>query len=318
VSFSEEETARLARLAVATWPSQALRKPPHVLSPELAHENLQADVRKSALSYFDAHGISWWLSDQEREERKQLAIKEPLPTGHLNSSQIACLNHLEPARLQPEIALVIARNLEPRVAEVRQNGEGGFVEFEWIGKKSYLTEPGSHTRGANVTSLDALMCVTLDKDTPALLVIEWKYTENYGAAPCAMSSRRTDRVGIYRDLIEADDSPFVPGDPARLFYEPYYQLMRQTLLAARAIADPDRPEKEWIHVHVIPERNGELRRRVEKAAPLLIGTTLEEAWRSALKLPDRYRILAPSAVVSGVEDERWRSWRDFLCERYLT
>jgi hypothetical protein len=59
-----------------------------------------------------------------------------LPTGHLNSSQVACVNHLEPARVDGEIALAVARNVEPRVVEVRDTGVNGYVSFEWIGSRS--------------------------------------------------------------------------------------------------------------------------------------------------------------------------------------
>jgi len=262
-------------------------------------------VRVSALEYFDRHAISWWLSNEERAERKRFGIAERLPTGHLNSSQVACVNHLEPARVDHELALTIARNLEPRVIEVRDTGEGGYVSFEWIGESNYLNEPGGHVRGANVTSLDALMRVTLDDKTLALLVIEWKYLESYGGKSVTHSSSGTDRVAIYPALIEAADSPLAPGEARRLFYEPYYQLARQTLLAARAVADPDSPESEWLHVHVIPEGNVRLRHRVKNAAPLLSGSTLKETWRSALKAPERYRVLGPSAVVPADAPAKW-------------
>jgi hypothetical protein len=202
------------------------------------------------------------------------------------------------------MALIVARNLEPRVVSVRDTGEGGYVAFEWIGKKSYLNEPGARVRGANVTLLDALMRVTLDGGALALLVIEWKYLESYGALSVETSLSGTDRVAVYRALIEAGDSPVLPGDPKRLFYEPYYQLARQTLLAARAVAEAETAETEWLHVHVIPEGNVTLRQRVKKAAPLLRGDTLEETWRSALKVPERYRIVTPSAIVRGNVGER--------------
>ena len=39
------------------------------------------------------------------------------------------------------------------------SGDGGYAAFEWVGKKDYLKEPGAHVRGANVTSLNALMRV---------------------------------------------------------------------------------------------------------------------------------------------------------------
>jgi hypothetical protein len=50
----------------------------------------------SALAYFDAHEIAWWLSDEERTERKRLGVTHKLPTGHLNSSQAA--GEREPGR----------------------------------------------------------------------------------------------------------------------------------------------------------------------------------------------------------------------------
>jgi hypothetical protein len=318
MSFRDDEVARLAALAVERWPAQERRRYPYVLSPDLAVENLQGDVRASAFAYFEDHHISWWLSDDERQERKRLGITNSLPTGHLNSSQVACVNHLEPARDDEEVALTVARNLSSNVVAVRDTGEGGYVAFEWIGKNTYLNEPGAHVRGANVTSLDAMMRVTLDTGDHALLVIEWKYLESYSAASVETSRRGTDRVATYRALIEAADSPLASGDPKRLFYEPYYQLLRQTLLAAQAVADPDTIETEWIHIDVIPEGNVALRRRMKEAAPLLLGETLEETWRSALKAPERYRVVTPSAVVKGDIPARWRRWRDYLSETYLT
>jgi hypothetical protein len=318
MSFRDDELQRLSQLAISEWPPQADRQHPYVLAPARAGENLQDDLRASALAYFDEHGIAWWLSKAERAERTELGMTDRLPTGHLNSSQVACVNHLEPARVDREVALAVARNLDPRVAEVRDSGEGGYLAFEWIGKREYLNEPGAFVRGANVTSLDALMRVTLDDGALALLVVEWKYLESYPATSVATSGRGTDRVAVYRELIEAADSPLAPGDAGRLFYEPYYQLARQTLLAARAVADPETPETEWLHVHVIPDRNLELRRRAGEAAPLLLGETLEEAWRSALKAPERYRVLAPSEVVPSDASGDWGKWREFLAERYLT
>ena len=318
MSFRQDELKRLSQLAISQWPSQAEREHPYVLAPALARENLHDDLRGSALAYFNEHEIAWWLSDAERSEREDLKMTERLPTGHLNSSQVACVNHLEPARVDGDVALAVARNLEPRVAEVRDTGEGGYVAFEWIGKSEYLDEPGAHVRGAHVTSLDALMRVTLDDGAFALLVVEWKYLESYPATSVAKSRRGTDRVAVYRELIEGADSPLAPGDAERLFYEPYYQLARQTLIAARAVADPETPETEWLHVHVIPEGNAALRRRAKEAAPLLLGETLEEAWRSALKAPERYRVLAPSDVVPSDARGDWKKWWEFLAERYLT
>ena len=81
---------------------------------------------------------------------------------------------------------------------MRDTGEGGFVAFEWIREENYLGECGARTRGANVTSLDALMRVTLEDGMPLFLLFEWKYLEHYGAKSIAVSEGRTNRVDTYR------------------------------------------------------------------------------------------------------------------------
>ena len=326
-SFPQAEIAWLGELAVRRWPSQSARPHAHVLAPELAAENLLDAVRGSALDYFRAHDIRWWLSSEEQAERARRGLGGGFPTGHLNSSQVVCVNHLEPARVDRELALNVARNLVPDAIDVREideepeDGANGYVAFEWIGDQDYLGEAREgavRVRGANVTSVDALIRLTLDDGTQALLVIEWKYLECYGGESVAVSKPGTDRVKRYRTLIERPDSPFLPGESERLFYEPYYQLMRQTLLAWQAAADPKMPETTWLHRLVVPAGNLALRCRVPEAAPKLIGDTLEEAWKSALKEPERFRVVTPTEVVEGVVPAGWQAWRHELAHRYLT
>lgn len=54
----------------------------------------------------------------------------------------------------------------------------GYMEFEVVGAKNYLGER-SHTRGANATSVDALMVGKKSTGSNILILIEWKYTEEY-------------------------------------------------------------------------------------------------------------------------------------------
>ena len=196
--------------------------------------------------------------------------------------------------------------------------DGGFVAYEWIGQGNYLAESGPRVRGANITSLDALMCARLGDGSKVLLVVEWKYLEAYGPKSVARSARGTDRVATYRPLLERDDCPIAVSDLGWLFYEPYYQLMRQTLLAWQMVEHRELDATDWLHVHVVPEANIALR-RAGRAAVELVGQTMEEKWRSVLKEPGRYRLLTPSDLLDGIgESGRWRVWREWLCERYLT
>jgi len=61
-----------------------------------------------------------------------------------------------------------------------------------------------------------------------------KYTESYGGAPLKTAASGTDRTAIYQPLFDRADCPInreVLSSFDALFFEPFYQLMRQQLLA---------------------------------------------------------------------------------------
>lgn len=109
--------------------------------------NIWAGVRDDAIFYFNHYGIPFWDSGK-------------VPTGHLLSSQIACINHLYFVRQRQDIATAILQGVDINVkfALPMDNGVSniGFVDFEIVGEKNYLCEK-LHTRGANSTSVDAVM-----------------------------------------------------------------------------------------------------------------------------------------------------------------
>jgi hypothetical protein len=148
-------------------------------------------------------------------------------------------------------------------------------------------------------------------------VIEWKYLETYGANSVATSPRGTDRIAVYQALIEAATLRLHPAKPTGCSTTRTTSSCGRRCSRRARVTDPDVPETEWIHVHVIPKANVALRQRV-KAVPLLLGETLEETWRSALKARERYRIITPSDAVAGAVPVEWLDWRGFLGERYLT
>lgn len=306
-SFQAAERARLANLAFQRWGVQG-----HVVPYEMAAEVLHADLRQSAMRYFADNGVKWWTSRWDA----RIPEMESRPTGHLNSSQVACVNHLEPARIDESAARRVLASIDPSLNPV-QLGDDGYVIYEWIGQENYLREPGLRTRGAHVTSLDAMMCGENDAGR-MLVAIEWKYLETYQGKSTGVSSRGTDRVAIYRPLLEESDCPISVSDIRSLFYEPYDQLMRQTLLAWQMVQHREFEATDWIHVHVIPEGNHALRMSVQ-GAPDLVGSGMAEKWRSVLRDPSRYRVLTPSDLVpvDGWES-RWEPWRAWLAEVYLT
>ena len=59
--------------------------------------NLYEPIRNDAIQYFKENDISWWGGTA--------------PTGHVLSSQIACLNHLFAIRKDPEAVLAVVKGL---------------------------------------------------------------------------------------------------------------------------------------------------------------------------------------------------------------
>jgi hypothetical protein len=259
----------------------------------------------------------WWSSKYDVGRPPLGPDDAGAPTGHLNSSQVAAVNHLEPARLDASVAPRVLSNVDLALEEPLVVEDGGFVAYEWIGEENYLHEPGARSRGAQVTSLEALMCARRAGGVVTLIAFEWKYLESYGSESRASSSRGTDRVAIYRPLLEHPDSPITIGDPTHLFYDPYEQLMRRTLLAWQMVEHGEFGADDWLHVHVVPEENLALRGR-RGAAPNLVGASMDEAWQSVLKAPERYRLLTATDLLTGVRAGRWSDWREWLRDRYLT
>src|SRR6266852_2748724 len=163
--FEAEEKSRLNAFAREKFGVDG-----HVLPEALALENLHPSFRDDVMPYFDRHAIKWWAQGKAKSGSEP---KQSLPTGHLNSSQVACVNHLEPARQDVEIARSIVRQIDNSLVDVMPVEDAGYVAYEWIGQRSYLGESRGRVRGANVTSLDALMVGRRDDNTACLVVIEW-------------------------------------------------------------------------------------------------------------------------------------------------
>lgn len=243
--------------------------------------NIWAGVREDAIDYFRRNTIPFWDSGNE-------------PTGHLLSSQIACVNHLYFVRQRQDIATAILQGIDKNVktALVMDNGsDSGYVDFEVVGSKNYLGEK-LHTRGANSTSVDAVMLAELENGLRKLFFIEWKYVESYGKTSKAEGDSGQTRIKTYTPLLMQSDCPIKISNIEGLFTEPYYQLMRQTLLAHEMAKAKEYRADIYFHLHVIPKDNKELK-DVNTTSGKLAGETLEETWKNVLKSPELYRAVDP-------------------------
>ncbi len=248
--------------------------------PEL---NLWPGFREDVLAYYSDNGITWWDSGDK-------------PTGHLLSSQIACINHLYFLRQRADLSTRILRAIDSTI----QNAmviDSGFIEFEKVGTRR-LGGERLLTRGANCTSIDALMLGESIHGKRILFLIEWKYTESYTSESKLKGEPGKQRWETYIDLLKHEECPIKLRNFEDLYYEPFYQMMRQTLLGWQMTKRNEYGSEDWVHIHVIPNANKELRETI--TSPGLSGKDITAAWRAALKQPEKYLAIDPKEFLSPI------------------
>jgi len=280
---------------------------PFVLKEPLL--NLWEGIREDAIAYFKENDIPWW---EETDDG---------PTGHLVSSQIACVNHLYLLRQRQDLATKVLQEIDSEIISAERLDDG-FVEFEVIGQKNYLDEL-QHTRGANSTSIDAMMLGRKAKKN-ILVSIEWKYTENYSGEPLYKEARWK----IYNPLMDDPNSPIdseiAKGDnPDKyyesLYYEPFYQLMRQTLLSWKMADANEYGANDYIHLHIVPDENTEMLEGITSKDLQIFDTDMESAWKRVLKKPYKYKYkrISPKEFLEPLKEEKdTKSLLQYLEKRY--
>ncbi|MDR2200109.1 MAG: hypothetical protein LBR53_11805 [Deltaproteobacteria bacterium] len=254
---------------------------PHVLKNR--EFNLHPSVRDDAVKYFKENQIHW-------HEGKVS------PTGHVLSSQIACVNHLFPLRNDKNAVLNLLKTVSDDFIDVFPIPEriSGYIQFEAVGGGVKFLGENQNTRGEFCVSLDALI-IALHRDGRRFHVfMEWKYVEDYSIE--WSGKKKVENKILYEPLIKQS---------ACLFYEktwlccganPFYQLMRQTLWAEKLFEHKVEgfEADDFLHLFVVPKSNGEL---LNGGHPDL-GGDLEKTWRSCLKHPSKFVIVSPAELWS--------------------
>ncbi len=286
---------------------------PYIL--ENGENNLYAPIKDGAIGYFDANNISWWGGNG--------------PTGNTLSSQIACLNHLFALRDDKEAVLAMLKGVSDQFVDVLPISYGGeksvgCIAFEVVSKNNRLNE-GNHQRGANCTSIDALMHAVDRSGKKWLIPIEWKFTETYSNAdkstedregePKGANGRGDERMRRYNDLItNSKQLKSLDEYQGSIYYrDPFYQLMRQTLLAEQMIAYKDIDADDFLHIHVIPKGNEEL---LEKKCDLS-GKDMESTWRDMINCQEKYVVIDPADLMKPITCvPKYKALCEYLAKRY--
>ncbi|MET0375724.1 MAG: hypothetical protein ABW128_15895 [Rhizorhabdus sp.] len=201
--FKESERALQSRYFTHEFADEASHLDrPFQLRPGYERLNVAPAYRERAEALFAAEPVIQW---------HQFA-------GHGLSSQVCCLNFLLPLADQPKLlsrwvgAVLGIDPPEMLVAEPNRAGRDWYVAFEWIGDRDYLNEAnakGSRTRGANATAADAAIKFKAADDKVHLVLIEWKYTESYGAPLTGDPTGK--RIKRYGDIAFAPTGPIRAG-----------------------------------------------------------------------------------------------------------
>ena len=151
------------------------------------------------------------------------------------------------------------------------------------------------------------------------VLIERKYTESYGAP--IPSNGNEVRIDRYQDLVFAPFGP-IRADRglaiADFFWEPFYQLLRQQMLAFQMQAAHEDGADRVRVLHIAPSENIALHK---VTAPALrgFGNDAFGVFRMLLERPDDFISCSTKAVfgmaLSKVDGEA-RSWADYLLGRY--
>ncbi|MDR0334104.1 MAG: hypothetical protein LBI15_11680 [Dysgonamonadaceae bacterium] len=275
------------------------------------NQNIFKPVKEEVKSYFKENSISWWGGK--------------LPTGHTLSSQMACLNHLFPIRNDRDEVLKIAQIICEDIIDVLEiktdKSLPAYIAFEAVSDNDYLNEcekGQKPTRGSHCTSIDALIYAKHKNGKNYILPIEWKYTEHYGNENKADGEKGDIRKGRYTDLIN-HSAQLKSGNHSCYYFEPFYQLMRQTLWAEQMIAHKNCEKisaEDFIHAHIIPSENQNLLKIESRYKYKCSEKDMKTTWRDNLQNQNKYKIISPKDLLANIDLNKYAELKKYLEKRY--
>jgi len=287
---------------------------PFCLPEEHAEENLFHSIRDPMMAYFSKHDIKWHDGRNGK------------PSNHLCDSQVCCANFLFPFSDKPDALASLLSPIFPALQKMLPFEDNQFVAFEWIGLHNYLLEgkgrnDDQRTRGAFYTRADAAVKFLRSDGLNQLVLIEWKYTESYSPTSLKISPSHSDRANIYACLYNSDDcilnKEAVPGFSS-LFFEPFYQLMRQQFLA-KAMEKAHELEADLVSLlHIVPRHNLDYRRITSQPLEKL-GNSPTEVWQKLVRHPGKFASVYTEELFGKFDVSAFleqHDWWNYVTSRY--
>lgn len=264
--------------------------------------NLFKGIVEDTNKYFQKNNIAWWGEN------------EKYPSGHLLSSQIQCLNYLFALRKDKEATLKLAQLFDPNIEDILptiNDKDPGFISFEFTYENAQLlkeTNKYAH-RGSFCTSIDVFMIVVRNSEK-VLIPIEWKYTETYLESKNKAYNGNENK---YFPLIENSIQLKTSDDLANscYYYEPFYELMRQTLLTEQMVKSD--LADNFLHILIVPSENKDLL----EYNYLGSNEGLEEMWRNCLTDQTKFKIIDSKQILAAIKSmPSYTELAQYLVNRY--
>ena len=270
------------------------------------------------------------LAPSIREAADRLFSAEPAIQRHQHanhglSSQVCCLNFLLPFAEKPELLrrwvehVTADKVSEMLPIESDRAGQSWYVTFEWIGDTDHLNEGKSapRKRGANATAVDAALLYRDAQRRTNLLLIEWKYTEQYGQ-PLGSSGNET-RQQRYEKIFRQPNGPIRADADVTLedfFWEPFYQMLRQQMLAWHIEAGDPQIDRARV-LHLSPSGNRPLH-RVTSPELRKCGDDAFDVFRSLLANPRDFLSMSIEHAFAPLAKWPETDWYPWLRNRYAS
>lgn len=279
---------------------------------ECAVENLYGGIREKAQQYFNENKISWHNGKGE------------MPSNHLCSSQVCCVNFLFPFSDKPDLLKTLLLPFFSDIKKMLPVEAERFISFEWIGESDYLGEAAvkgrvKRSRGSLFTSADAMIRFEKNDGRKQSVLIEWKYTESYSGQCIAESRSGTDRTKLYQDRFNKPTCKIDKKKAAyeAYFYEPFYQLLRQQLLAQEMEAANESGADIVTVLHIAPAANLDFKKVTSKELASL-GASPVEIWQKVV-MEERFKSVSTEELfgnMSGSIVSELSDWVEYIKARY--
>ena len=154
-----------------------------------------------------------------------------------------------------------------------------------------------------------------------IVLIEWKYTESYGGSFLKYADSGTDRTGIYRHLFENVDCPInkdiLPSFDS-IFYEPFYQFMRQQFLANEMEKAHEMGANVVSVLHIAPAHNADFR-KVTSPELEKLGESATQIWKALVKTEGRFISVSTEKLFGRLSQAQLpdvKTWLEYIHKRY--